>query len=98
MNGWCEFSHAALRPRWPMAPAQAQAIAAAPRRTAYQLLRGGPGAWAAGSSRRLDGYRVVGRRRTYVSRMRAVCMPRLLAHSPEDGMAGEGSVSLRYLA
>lgn len=43
-------------------------------------------------------YRVVGRRHTYVSRMRAVCMPRLLAHSPEDGMAGEGSVSLRYLA
>jgi hypothetical protein len=27
-----------------------------PRRTAYQLLRGGPGACAAGSSRRLHGY------------------------------------------
>jgi len=54
MNGWCEFSHAALRPQWPMAPAQPQAITA-PRRPAHRLMRGVPGAWAAGSPLRLDG-------------------------------------------
>ena len=97
MNGWCEFSHAALRPQWPMVPAQPQVITAPPRRPAHRLMRGVPGMWAAGSPLRLDGYRAV-REAVYVSRMRAVRMPRLLAHSPEDGMAREGSARLRQMA